>query len=73
MRVTVIPMMISAFETIPRGLERGGWKSKEEPRQSRLQPEYWEESKRFEETCCNSDSIERLSANTGVKNSQGVM
>ena len=35
-----------------------------------LRAEYWEESWRLEETCCHSNSSEKLSANTGVKNSQ---
>ena len=35
-------------------------------------PEYWEESWRLEETCYHSNSRERLSANTDVKNSWGV-
>ena len=33
-------------------------------------PEYWEEARKFEETCCHSDSIERPSSNTGGKNLQ---
>ena len=35
-------------------------------------PEYWEGSWRPEETCCHSNSSERSSANTDVKNSQRV-
>ena len=35
-------------------------------------PEYWEESWRPKETCCHSDSCEKPSANTDVKNSKGV-
>ena len=31
-------------------------------------PEYWEESWRLEETCCHSDTSERPSANSDVKN-----
>ena len=31
-------------------------------------PEYWEESWRFEETCCHSNSSESLSALTDAKN-----
>ena len=33
-------------------------------------PENWEESWRFEETCCFSNSSERPSANSGMENSQ---
>ena len=36
-------------------------------------PEYWEESRRPEETCCQSDSSIRPSANTGMKNSQRII
>ena len=36
------------------------------------QTEYWEESWRFEETCCHSNSREKPSAKADVKNSQGV-
>ena len=36
------------------------------------QPEYWDESWRFEETCCHSNFSERPSANAGVENSQRV-
>ena len=35
-------------------------------------PEYWEESRRLEETCCHSNTSERPSVNADVKNSQGV-
>ena len=36
-------------------------------------PEYWEKSWRLKETCFHSVSGERPSANTDVKNSQGVI
>ena len=36
-------------------------------------PEYWEESWRLEETCCHSDSSEKLSANADVKSSNEWM
>ena len=36
-------------------------------------PEYWEDSLRLEETCYQSESSERPSANADVKNSQGVI
>ena len=35
-------------------------------------PESWDESWRLEETCCHSNSCEKPSANTDVKNSKGV-
>ena len=36
------------------------------------QPEYWDESWRLEESCFHSNSSERASAKSEVKNSQGV-
>ena len=36
------------------------------------QQEYWENSLRPKETCCHSDSSERLSANVGVKTLQEI-
>ena len=36
-------------------------------------PEYWEESWRLAETCCHSDSSERPSADSGVKNSLEII
>ena len=52
-------------------------KLEDEWRPSKLQncwewPEYIEESWRLEEICCHSNSSERPSAKTHVKNSQGV-
>ena len=35
--------------------------------------EYWEESWRFEETCCHSNSSEKPSANSDVKNSKRII
>ena len=53
------------------------WKLADEERPSQLlhyweRPEYWEESRGLEETCCHSNSNEKPSANTDVKNSRGV-
>ena len=53
------------------------WKLEEDPRSFKLQhswdrPEYWEESWKLKEICCRSVSSERLSAEVGVKNSQGM-
>ena len=36
-------------------------------------PEYWEKSRKPEETCCLSDPSEWPLANAGVKNSQGII
>ena len=57
--------------------DKKNWKSEEELRPFRWQyswdwSEYWEEFWRSEETCCHSDSSERLSVKTGVKNKQAV-
>ena len=54
------------------------WKYEEERRPSKLQhywdqPEYWEESWRLEETCCQSNSIDRNHQLTlGWKTQKGV-
>ena len=76
MKVTIIPIVIGAFGTVTKGLlkgledlEVGGQK-----RPSKLLyywewPEYWEESWRLEETCCHSNSNERPSTKSDVKNS----
>ena len=78
MKVMVIPIKVVALWTISKGLSKG----LEEDLQIRGQveaiqttalvnrPEYWEESRRLEETCCYSVSSEKQSANAGVKNSQ---
>ena len=64
----------------PQRFGKGEWKSWKSVGESRLsklhycwdRPEYWEESRRPEETCCNSDSSEKLTANVSLKNSLGV-
>ena len=65
------------LETVPidflRGLKEE--KSEDEYKLSKLQhrkvrTEYWEEFRRLEETFSKSKSIERLSVNVNVKNSQ---
>ena len=71
MQVTIIPMVIGAFETVTKGLLKG---LEDEWRPSKWQqcwerPEYQEESWRLEETCCLSDSSEKPSANADVKSS----
>ena len=53
------------------------WRLEDEWRPSKLQhywewPEYRKEYWRLEETCCHSDSSEKSSAKTDVKNSQWV-
>ena len=72
--------MICALGTVLKGLVRElkRLKSKDVRRPSKVQhyfyqPEYWKESWWVEKTCCHSDSSERRSADTGMKNSQGVI
>ena len=74
MKVTVIIIATGVFRTNPKGLVMGleDLKSENEQRPSKQKHcegrlEYWEESWRFEETCCNSDSNEGPSANVSVK------
>ena len=70
MRLQLIPFVLGAFGTVPKRLERGpySWKPEEESRPFRLQ-HCWDRSQRLEETCCRSESSERLTANTSEKNS----
>ncbi len=76
MDVTIIPIMIGAFDSVNKGLLKGlaDMEVCGRGRPSNLQhywerPEYWEESRRLEETCCHSNSSEGPSANTDGKNS----
>ena len=64
----------NAHGTVHEGLVR---RLKDESRPSKLQvccgrPEHWEDSRRWEENCFHWKSTESLSANDGVKNSQGI-
>ena len=77
MKVTIIPIVIGAFGTITKRLlkilvDLGIRGRVVNIKHYWERPEYWEESKRLEETCCHSNSSERPSANTDVKNSQWV-
>ena len=79
MKLTIIPIVIGALGTVTKGLvqELEGLEIRGDWRPSKLlhyweRPEYWEEFCRLQETCCHSNSSERLSAKTGVKNSIGV-
>ena len=72
MTMTVKPTIVTAAPGMPPTGDWKCWKSEEESRSSerqdsRDQPEFLDESRTPEKTCCHSDSIERLSANTGVK------
>ena len=75
----IIPIVIGAFGTVTKWLLKRleDLEVGDEKRPSKLQhcwerPEYWEESWRLGETCCHSNSSERLSANADVKNSQRI-
>ena len=79
MKVTIIPVVINAFGTVTKGLSKGLEDLEVRGRMETIQtttlfrrPEYWEESWRLDETCCHSNSNERPSDNTDIKNSQGV-
>ena len=71
MKVTIIPIVIGAFDTVTKGLLKGAgglgswWTSGDHQNVSTIweRPEYWEESWRLEETYCHS--------NADVKNSKG--
>ena len=72
MKVMVIPIVIGVLSTVTKGLveeledlEIRGWV---ETIQTTVLI-VWEESWRLE-TCCHSDSLEKLSANVGMKKSQ---
>ena len=79
MKVTIVPIVIGALGTITKwllkdleDLEVGGRVETIQTTASLKRPESWDESWRLEETCCPSDSSEKPSAKTDVKNSQGV-
>ena len=74
--MTIIPIVIGAFGIVTKGLLRGmevlGFGGGVETIHYCERPEYWEKSWRLEEICCHSNSSEKSSAKTDVKNSQGV-
>ena len=75
MRVTIVPIVIGAFGTVTKGLLKGLEDLEVGGRVETIQhywqrPEYGEESWRLEETCCHSNSSQKPSANTDVKNFQ---
>ena len=77
MKVTVIPLVIGAFGTIPRWLVReledleirGQVETIQTPALSRS-AKYWEESWKLEETCCHENAREKPPVNAGMKNSK---
>ena len=75
MKKTIIAIVIGALCTVSIGLVQVLEDLEIKWRQSKLlhywdQPQYWEESRRLEETCYHSNAMRKLSANAGVKNSQ---
>ena len=78
--MTLIPIVIGVFSTVTKGLLKGLDDLEIGGRVETIQTTallrtpnfiYWEESWRLEETCCHSNSSEKTSANTDVKNSKG--
>ena len=76
MKETIVPIVIGALGTITKGLLKGledlevGGLSKRQHYYER--PESWDEFWGLEETSCHSNSSDRPSADTNVKNSKGV-
>ena len=78
-KVTGIPIVIGALDTVTKGLRQGledleirGQVETSKLLHYRDWPECWEESRRIEKTCRHSNYNERPSANANMKNSQGV-
>ena len=75
MQVTIILIVIGTFGTVIKGLLKGvedlevGGRVETKLQHYWERPEYREESWRLEEICCHSNSSERPSASTDVKNS----
>ena len=73
MKVTVIPIVIGALETILKGLEMGQEELEIRGRAENIQTttllRYWVESWRLKKICCHSDTSEIQCAKAGVKNS----
>ena len=79
MKVTIIPIVIGAFSTVIKSIGRlGGWRtSGNHPNYSIIENDQNtekspEDLRRLKETYCHSNSCEKLSTKTDVKNSQGV-
>ena len=76
MKVIIVSIVIGALGTITKGLLKGledlevGWRIKTIQTTALLRTaRTLDESWRLEETCCHSNSSEKPSANTDVKNS----
>ena len=67
MKGTIIPILFGAFGTVTKGLLKGLVDMEIRRGVETIQTTTW-----LEETCCHSNSSERPSADTDVKNSQRV-
>ena len=75
MKVTIVPIVIGSLGTILKRPGRLGnwWTSRDYPNDSIAENgQNADTSPGREETCCHPDSSEKPSANTDVKNSNGV-
>ena len=79
MKVTIVPIVIGTLGTITKGLLKGLEDLEVGGRVETIQTTALLKTARIlrrvleiEETCCHSDSSEKPSANTDVKNSKGV-
>ena len=75
MKVTMVPIVIGALGTIDKGLVKGLEDLEVGERVETIQTTALLRTARIlrlEETCCHSNSSEKPSANTDVKNSKGV-
>ena len=75
MKVTIVPIVIGAFGTITKGLFKALEDLEVSGRVETIQMTTLLRAARIlrlEETCCHSNSSEKPSANTDVKNSKEV-
>ena len=76
MKVTIVPIVIGALGTVTKGLLKGLEDLEVGGRVETIQTTALLRTarilRRVLETCCHSNSSEKLSANTDVKNSRGV-
>ena len=76
MKVTIVPIVIGALGTITKGLLKGLEDLEVGGQVETIQMTALLRTaiipRRVQETCCDSDSSEKPSANTDVKNSKGV-
>ena len=76
MMLIIIPIVIGAFGRVAKGLLKGLEDLEVGGRVETIQTtallrtaRYWEESSKFEESCCHLNFSEKPSANADVKNS----